>query len=414
LFANQTSGAISTEYTSSTKLQYTPSSGLLAATTFSGSGANLTNIPNAALTNSSITIGSTAVSLGGTITTIAGLTSVTSTTFVGALTGNADTATSATTATNATNIAITDNTSSVSTYYPVISSATTGNVGATTSSTKISFVPSTGVLTVNAITSAASTALTLQSAGTTAVTVDTSQRVGIGTTSPGTILDVQGNSPTIKVLATNLSGATTSLELWGSAAGINYKSAVIQGINYGQLNLQTPASVGVNSFITLATTAVERMRITSAGGISFGSTGTAYGTSGQVLTSAGNAPPTWTSTASININGTVGATTASTGAFTTVSATGVITSTLTTGTAPFTVASTTQVANLNAATAGTATTATNATNSAITDDVATSSSVYPAWVTATTGNLPIKTSSTKLSFTPSTGALRASQLVIAP
>jgi len=48
------------------------------------------------------------------------------------------------------------------------------------------------------------------------------------------------------------------------------------------------------------------------------------------------------------LNGTVGATTASTGAFTTISATGVITSTQTTGTAPFTVASTTNVANLNA------------------------------------------------------------------
>jgi hypothetical protein len=63
------------------------------------------------------------------------------------------------------------------------------------------------------------------------------------------------------------------------------------------------------------------------------------------------------------INGTtVGATTASTGAFTTVSASGVITSTVVTGTAPFTVASTTQVANLNAATAGTAGSATTATN----------------------------------------------------
>jgi len=35
------------------------------------------------------------------------------------------------------------------------------------------------------------------------------------------------------------------------------------------------------------------MRVTSAGGISFGSTGTAYGSSGQILTSAGNASPTW-------------------------------------------------------------------------------------------------------------------------
>ena len=37
----------------------------------------------------------------------------------------------------------------------------------------------------------------------------------------------------------------------------------------------------------------ERVRITGAGGVSFGATGTAYGTSGQVLTSAGNAAPTW-------------------------------------------------------------------------------------------------------------------------
>jgi hypothetical protein len=146
LFANQTSGNISTEYTSSTKLQYTPSTGLLAATTFSGSGANLTNIPNAALTNSSITIGSTAVSLGGTVTTIAGLTSVTSTTFVGALTGNASSATTATTATNATNTAITDDTTTATSVYPTWVTTTTGNLPQKTSSTKLSFVPSTGVL----------------------------------------------------------------------------------------------------------------------------------------------------------------------------------------------------------------------------------------------------------------------------
>jgi len=46
------------------------------------------NVTNAKLANSSVTIGSTAVSLGATVTTFAGLTSVTSTTFVGALTGN--------------------------------------------------------------------------------------------------------------------------------------------------------------------------------------------------------------------------------------------------------------------------------------------------------------------------------------
>lgn len=43
----------------------------------SGSTNTLTNIPNSALTNSSVTIGTTAISLGGTSATLAGLTSVT-------------------------------------------------------------------------------------------------------------------------------------------------------------------------------------------------------------------------------------------------------------------------------------------------------------------------------------------------
>jgi len=55
-------------------------------------------IANVNLANSSIIIGSTAVSLGATVITITGLTSVTSTTFVGALTGNASTATTLQTA----------------------------------------------------------------------------------------------------------------------------------------------------------------------------------------------------------------------------------------------------------------------------------------------------------------------------
>ncbi len=52
-------------------------------------------IPNASLANSAVTVGTTSISLGASSTTLAGLTSVTSTSFTGALTGNADTATSA-------------------------------------------------------------------------------------------------------------------------------------------------------------------------------------------------------------------------------------------------------------------------------------------------------------------------------
>ena len=149
LFAATTAGNLTTEYVSSTKYQFNPSTGVLTATQFSGSGAGLTSIPNSALTNSSITIGSTAISLGATATTIAGLSSVTSTTFVGALSGNASTATTATNATNATNIAITDDTSTNATVYPTWVTTTTGNLPAKTTSTKLKFNPSTGALTVN-------------------------------------------------------------------------------------------------------------------------------------------------------------------------------------------------------------------------------------------------------------------------
>jgi hypothetical protein len=54
--------------------------------------------------------------------------------------------------TPSSSITITDNTSSSSTYYPAITTSTSGSIsGATTSSTKFSFVPSTGTLSVTAI-----------------------------------------------------------------------------------------------------------------------------------------------------------------------------------------------------------------------------------------------------------------------
>jgi hypothetical protein len=72
---------------------------ILPAGTITGS-AQVTGLSNAQLTNSSITIGSTAISLGSSATTIVGLTSVSSTGFTGALTGNASTATTLETARN--------------------------------------------------------------------------------------------------------------------------------------------------------------------------------------------------------------------------------------------------------------------------------------------------------------------------
>jgi len=66
--------------------------------------SQVTGIGNAQLTNSSTTIGTTAIALGASSTTLVGLTSVTSTGFTGALTGNASTATTAAALTTARTI----------------------------------------------------------------------------------------------------------------------------------------------------------------------------------------------------------------------------------------------------------------------------------------------------------------------
>lgn len=63
-----------------------------SAGSVSGSVVADGSIPNVKLVNDSVTVGSTEIDLGASATTIAGLTSVTSTTFVGNLTGTADSA----------------------------------------------------------------------------------------------------------------------------------------------------------------------------------------------------------------------------------------------------------------------------------------------------------------------------------
>ena len=119
-----------------------------------------------------------------------------------------------------------------------------------------------------------------------------------------------------------------------------------------------PLTTGVTGTLPIANGGTNSTATPTNGGIGYG-TGTAYafsaaGTSSEVLLSAGAASPTWASQSSLVVG-----------------------------------------------------TATNATNTAITDDAATAVAVYPTWVTANTGNLPQKVTSTKLSFVPSTGALTA-------
>jgi hypothetical protein len=148
LFADQTTGNLATTLVSSTKYNFNPSSGLLTATGFSGSGASLTSlpagqlsgtIPSGVLGNSSLYVGTTAIALNRS-SSAQSLTGVN-------IDGSAGSATTAGTATNATNVAITDDTTTAAEMYLSWVTTTTGNLPIKVSSTKLKFNPSTGVLT---------------------------------------------------------------------------------------------------------------------------------------------------------------------------------------------------------------------------------------------------------------------------
>jgi hypothetical protein len=231
-----------------------------------GDSATVTNtmlagsIANAKLTNSSVTIGSTAVSLGATVTTFAGLASVTSTTFVGALTGNASTAT-----TLATTRAIYGNNFDGS-------AALTGIIASTYGGTGNGFTKFTGPTT-------AEKTFTLPDASSTIVV----QGGALGTPSSGTL--------------TNCTFPTLNQSTTGSAATLTTPRA-INGVNFdGSAAITVTAAAGTLSGTTLNATVVSSS-LTSVGTIATGVWngtaitgqygGTGVNNSGKTITLGGN------------------------------------------------------------------------------------------------------------------------------
>jgi len=109
---------------------------------------------------------------------------------------------------------------------------------------------------------------------TAALTITPSGNVGIGFTSPNGKLDVAGDLYV---------GATQNTARFKSDNTNTFVDAI-------------PA---LGAVVIRAGGSVERLRITANGGISFGASGTAYGVSGQILQSNGDAAPTWISTGSL-------------------------------------------------------------------------------------------------------------------
>ena len=156
LYANQTTGNLSTEFVSSTKLQFNPSTGVFTSTSFTGAGTGLTgtatslSIGGNAATATSATSATTATNLaGGTANQIPYQTGAGATTFVVAPT-TASTAltwngSAFTWATAGTAVTISDDTTTNATRYPLFADATTGTVSTEyVSSTKLNYNPSKG------------------------------------------------------------------------------------------------------------------------------------------------------------------------------------------------------------------------------------------------------------------------------
>jgi len=236
---------------------------LNSGTTYNGSAARTISIKNSGVTNaklanSSITVGSTSISLGSSATTIAGLTSVTSTTFVGALTGNASTATSATTATNANNINIASTTSTdTSTSVVLVANQSTGNQSPFIDS-GLTYNANTNALTATtfagALSGNASTATTLQTARTIngvsfngsaniTITANTTNALTIGTGLSGTSFNGSG--------AVTIAIDSTVATLTGTQTLTN-KTLTSPTINNG--SIATPTLVNT---VTLNTTGIS-------------------------------------------------------------------------------------------------------------------------------------------------------------
>jgi hypothetical protein len=159
LFANATSGTVSTEYVSSTKYQFNPSTGVLTSTSFSGAGTGLTgtasslSIGGNAATATSATSATTATNLaGGANGSVPYQTGSGATTFLAAgtngyvmtLSGGVPTWAAAA----SSGITISDDTTTNATRYLTFTSATSGSITSeNVSSTKLKYNPSTGELT---------------------------------------------------------------------------------------------------------------------------------------------------------------------------------------------------------------------------------------------------------------------------
>jgi hypothetical protein len=102
------------------------------------------------------------------------------------------------------------------------------------------------------------------------------------------------NSATAITVIPNGTGIQSSINLFNNSDPTNASLLnTLTNTTDARIN-STITGTGTYLPMTFYTGGSERFRITTAGGVSFGATGTAYGTAGQALVSAGDAAPVWT------------------------------------------------------------------------------------------------------------------------
>jgi hypothetical protein len=233
-------------------------------------------------------------------------------------------------------------------------------------------------------------------AGTGITVTNGSGAITIAATNNGTVTSVTGTAPVV-----SSGGATPAISMAAATTSVNgyLTSTDWTTFNNKTTNTGTVTSIIAGTYLTGGTITTTGTLAVDATNLNTASKVVARDASGNF--SAG------TITAALSGNATTSSSTTGNAATATVLQTA-----RTIGGVSFNGSANINLPGVNTAgnqsttgNATTATTATNATNTAITNDTTTNATMYPTWVTAATGNLPQKTSSTKFTFNPSTGNL---------